>query len=60
MLSGLKLNRQKSIVLPFGGYQRSNMSAQDVKWLKPDEYIKVLGIYFSGEIEASKIELNWK
>ena len=60
MLSGLQLNRQKSIVLPFGGYQRSNTSDQDVKWLKPDEYIKVLGIYFSGQTEASKIDLNWK
>ena len=31
MLSGLKLNRQKYVVLPFGGYQRSNTYTQDVK-----------------------------
>ena len=60
MISGLKLNRQKSTVLPFGGFQRNHVSSLDVKWLKPDEYIKVLGIYFSGVKEASKINLNWK
>ena len=53
MLCGLKLNRHKSIILTFGGYQRSSTYSQDVKWLKPDEYVKVLGIYFSGETEAS-------
>ena len=60
MISGLKLNRQKSIVLPFGGFQHNYESYLDVQWLKPDECIKVLGIYFSGVKQASKIELNWK
>ena len=60
MVSGLKLNRQKSMVLPFGGYQRSFKSVHDVTWLRSEEFIKILGIYFSGETEASKIDMNWK
>ena len=60
LISGLELNRQKSIVLPIGGYQHNEDTSLDVKWLKPNECIKVLGIYFSGIKEASRIDLNWK
>ena len=59
-ISGLKLNKQKSIVLPFGGYVRKNFFSTNAKWCKSNEYVKILGIYFSGDIEASKIDLNWK
>ena len=59
-VSGLKLNRQKSIALPLGGYIQKESSLSNVKWLKSNEYIKILGVYFSAEKEASTIELNWK
>ena len=59
-LSGLRLNRQKSVVLPIGGYANDDADTIHVTWLKPYEYIKILGIYFSAETEASNIDLNWK
>lgn len=59
-LSGLKLNRHKSVVLPIGGYVRNEIDLNNVRWLKPNDHIKVLGIYFSAEMEASNIDLNWK
>ena len=59
-VSGLKLNRQKSTALPLGGYICTDPSTTNVKWLKPNEYIKILGVYFSADKEASTIELNWK
>ena len=59
-ITGLKLNKKKSIVLPFGGYKRINTSFTNVTWRKSNEYIKILGIFFSSDIEASKIDLNWK
>ena len=58
--SGLRLNRHKSVVLPLGGYVKTETHSSNVKWLKPNEHIKILGVYFSAENEASKIELNWK
>ena len=57
--SGLKLNRRKSLVLPFGGFSCRNKSVSNVIWLQSHDVIKVLGIYFSGEKEASNIDLNW-
>ena len=59
LLSGLKLNRHKSVVLPIGGYTCKNTLVSNVIWLQPHNVIKVLGIYFSGEKEASNIDLNW-
>ena len=59
-ISGLKLNKKKSIILPFGGYKRKENSITNVTWLNANDYIKILGIFFSGETEASKIDLNWK
>ena len=58
-ISGLRLNRHKSIILPFCGYIRSENALNNVKWLKSNDCIKILGIYFSSEKEASKIDLNW-
>ena len=59
-LCGLKLNRNKSSVLPIGGFKRNFHSRSEVKWVKEDEFIKITGIYFNSSNEASKIELNWK
>ena len=59
-VSGLKLNRHKSVIMPIGGFVRDNFSTSDVKWLKEDEFIKITGVYFGSKLEASKIDLNWK
>ena len=59
-VSGLKLNRNKSVVLPLGGYKRDFASKSNIKWLTEDEYIKITGVYFGAKVEASKIDLNWK
>ena len=59
-VSGLKLNRKKSVILPIGGFERDYFSTSNVRWLKNDEYIKIAGIYFGAKQEASKIDLNWK
>ena len=59
-ISGLKLNRNKSMVLPIGGFERDFVSDSAVRWLHEDEFIKITGVYFGSKLEASKIDLNWK
>ena len=59
-ICGLKLNRNKSVVLPLGGFKRDFISKSNIKWLTEDEYIKITGVFFGAKVEASKIELNWK
>ena len=59
-LSGLKLNRSKSIALPFGGYICHNNTSCNVKWLQPNNFIRIVGVWFSAEKEASCIDLNWQ
>ena len=58
--SGLKLNRSKSLILPICGFETDYYSSSDVKWLKENEFIKIIGVYFGSKLEASKIDLNWK
>ena len=59
-ISGLKLNEQKSI----GMFVGSNVDCTDfpdnISWAKKGDNIKILGIYFNSELEASDIEQNWK
>ena len=57
---GLKLNRNKSVILPIGNFERDYFSTSEVKWLNDDEVIKIAGVFFGAKLEASKIELNWK
>ena len=57
--TGLKLNRKKSLILPVGDYKPQNNNQIEVTWVKKGECIKILGIYFSSNIEASQIEKNW-
>ena len=59
-ISGLKLNRHKSSILPLGGFIAEITNSCNAKWLQPDDYIKILGVYFSAEKEASTIKLNWE
>ena len=40
-ISGLKLNRRKSMTHPFEGYIKKETNSCIVKWLKSNEYIKI-------------------
>ena len=60
--SGLKLNRKKCKALSVGGLDVTNTpeAEDEVKWLKKGDKIKILGIFFSAEKEASLISDNWE
>lgn len=59
-ISGLYLNRNKSIATWLGSDKDNLPGGEGLKWLSPTEYIKILGIYFNSTIEASQIEKNWE
>ena len=59
-ISGLRLNRKKSYGLWLGADAGSNNKPGDITWVEKGQYVKVLGIYFSADREASEIDLNWK
>ena len=58
LVTGLTLNRKKSKALPLGGFIPDN-NKEGLTWLKPEEIIKIFGIFFSACKEASLIEQNW-
>ena len=58
-ISGLILNREKSIGMWLGRDKGRPPGGEGIKWLKEDENIKILGIYYSSNTEASLIEQNW-
>lgn len=60
--SGLRLNRKKSYALEVGHIndQDEQDKIEGIKWLKNDDKIKILGIYYSGTVEASLIRENWE
>ena len=58
-ISGLKLNKSKSVGMWIGRSKHNLNTPGDIKWVKLGESIKVLGIYFNAIEEASNIELNW-
>ena len=59
-ISGLILNEQKSIGMWLGGSIERTDFPENVSWAKRGENIRILGIFFNSEIEASNIDLNWK
>ena len=61
-ISGLKLNKSKSVALPIGSLKDviNHNTSGNVQWKKKGELIKILGIFFSSTQEASDIEENWK
>ena len=58
-ISGLKLNEQKSIGMWLGNKVGCTNYPDKISWAKKGNNIKILGIFFNSEIEASNIELNW-
>ena len=54
--SGLAMNRQKSEAMWLGSNKTSNEKHYDLKW---EKCIKILGIYFSNNVNASEIDNNW-
>ena len=58
-ISGLVLNRKKSIGMWLGTDRGRPPGGEGIRWLDENENIKVLGIYFNASTEASLIELNW-
>ena len=59
LLTGLTLNRNKSIAMCLGGLTPDNEKSEGLTWLKPDENMKILGIFFNSKKEASCIKENW-
>ena len=58
-ISGLNLNKQKSVGLWVGKSKYKTEGGEGIAWAKARENIKVLGVYFNSKLEASKIQQNW-
>ena len=57
--SGLTLNKTKSIGMWLGRNKENPDGGEGLKWLNSTENIKILGVYFNSNIEASLIKENW-
>ena len=60
LLTGLTLNRKKSIAMCLGGLIIDNNKNDGLKWLTADENMKILGVFFNCKKEASLIKENWE
>ena len=58
-ISGLKLNRQKSIGIGIGATKEIEGNPGNISWKRTGETIKILGIHFASNKEASDLEINW-
>ena len=58
-ISGLKLNKKKSVGLWIGQSKNNPEGEEGISWAKVENNIKILGIYFNANLEASKIPHNW-
>lgn len=56
LISGLYINRKKSEALWLGSRKNCGLKPVDFVW---KDKIKILGVYFSNKVCASKIEENW-
>ena len=54
--SGLAMNRQKSEAMWLGSCKNCNEKHYDLKWQKR---VKILGVYFANNMNASEIDENW-
>ena len=59
IITGLTLNRKKSIAMCLGGYTHDNDEDEGLKWLEPNENMRILGVFFNAKREASTIKENW-
>ena len=58
-ISGLKLNKKKSLGMWVGSHKNKQYGSEEISWIKKDENIKILGVFFSTKAEASNIPENW-
>ena len=58
-ISGLRLNRSKSMGLGVGTLKNTFEKKSNLIWKKENELIKILGVSFNAIKEASDIEENW-
>ena len=59
LVSGLKLNKEKSMGQWIGGAKNNEYFPTVISWKEKNEYLKILGVFFNPFVEASNIELNW-
>ena len=59
LISGLKLNRNKSNGMWLGADITSKEKPGDINWVENGQLVKILGIHFSANKEASLIDKNW-
>ena len=59
-IAGLKLNKAKSKGMWIGTEKYSTSRPGNISWVIPGDNLKILGIYFNSQKEASDIESNWK
>ena len=61
VLSGLKLNRQKTEALWLGCWKFRRKETAGIRWkIFPDNNLKILGIHFTSTKNIDSIENNWK
>ena len=58
-ISELKLNKKKSLGMWVGSHKNKQYGSEEISWIKKDENIKILGVFFSTKTEASNIPENW-
>ena len=58
--SGLTLNRNKSLAMWLGKDKNNIPGGEGLKWMNKNELIKILGVYFNSQTEASLIKKNWE
>ena len=58
-VSGLKLNKHKSIGMGIGSSKEIEGNPGNILWKQKGETIKILGIHFSSVKEASDLDENW-
>ena len=57
MFSGLLLNRSKTEAMSIG--KDISGDSVDIRWIKKDDYLKILGVYFNSTERISNIDKNW-
>ena len=57
--SGLDLNRTKCIAMWLGRDKDNFPGGEGIKWLKKEEDLKIIGIFFNASIQASNNQNNW-
>ena len=59
-VTGLSLNRRKSVAMCLGNLKHDGKCSEGLRWLKEDDNMKILGIFFNAKRESSLIKENWE